>query len=95
MPDATMDDGRFDYILAPPVNRLKLLWKVRRVMRGERLADGWIERGRFVRLTIRSDRTLVTHVDGEPWLGPEDFVRELAVEVLPQALRVLCPESVT
>ncbi len=92
MPDATMEDGHFDYLLAPPVNRLKLLWKVRRVMRGKRLDDGWIERGRFARLTIRSDTALVTHVDGEPWLAPEEDVRELSIEVLPQALRVLCPQ---
>lgn len=95
MPDATLDDGQFDYLLAPPVGRLKLLWNVRHVLAGKRLDGAWIERGQFSQMTIRSDLPLVGHVDGEPWLAASDGVQELSVTVLPAALRVICPGSAT
>ncbi|HEX6960412.1 MAG TPA: diacylglycerol kinase family protein [Lacipirellula sp.] len=91
MPDATLDDGRFDYLLAPPVGRLKLLWNVRHALAGKRLNGAWIERGRFSQMTIRADRPLVSHVDGEPWLAASEGVHELSVTVQPSALRVICP----
>ena len=91
MPDATLDDGYFDYLLAPPASRWTLLWNVRRVLTGRNIEGDWFERGRFQRMSISSDVPLVAHVDGEPWLAPEDDVREVTINVLPRALRVLCP----
>jgi diacylglycerol kinase (ATP) len=91
MPDATLDDGYFDYLLAPPVSRWKLLWKVRRALSGQKVEGDWIERGRFRQMTIHSDIALVAHVDGEPWLAATDEMRDLSIDVLPLALRVLCP----
>ena len=93
MPDATLDDGYFDYLMAPPVSRWKLLWKVRHALTGKNVEGDWIERGRFKRMAIRSDVALVAHVDGEPWIAAADEVRELTVDVLPQSLRVLCPRA--
>jgi YegS/Rv2252/BmrU family lipid kinase len=91
MPDATLDDGQFDYILASPVSRLKLLWKVRHAMAGKRLEGPWIERGRFSNMRIESDNPIVAHVDGEPWLAGASDIHTLAVNVMPKALQVLCP----
>jgi diacylglycerol kinase (ATP) len=91
MPEAAIDDARFDYFLARPVNRLRLLWNVRRALAGKRLEGPWIEQGRFSQMAIHSDLALVAHVDGEPWIAPGDGVHVLEIEVLPQALAVLCP----
>jgi diacylglycerol kinase (ATP) len=92
MPEATLDDGWFDYIIAPPVSRLKLLWNVRHALAGKRLEGSWIERGRFRQMTVRSNVALVAHVDGEPWIAPSDAVDALTIHVLPKALSVLSPE---
>jgi diacylglycerol kinase (ATP) len=92
MPDATLNDGAFDYLLAPPVSRWKLLWKVRHALSGKKVEGDWIERGRFQQMSIQSDVAIVAHVDGEPWLSAADEVRNLAINVLPLALRVLCPQ---
>ena len=89
VPGACADDGRFNYILARPMNRLKLLWRARHALRGERIPDPRFEYGEFSTLTIRSDIPLIAHIDGEPWLALEDAVRELEVNVLPSALNVL------
>jgi diacylglycerol kinase family enzyme len=91
MPDAMLDDGYFDFLLAPPVSRWKLLWKVRHALSGRKVEGDWIERGRFQRMTVRSDIALVAHVDGEPWLSATNDARDLSIDVLPLALRVLCP----
>jgi diacylglycerol kinase family enzyme len=90
MPDATLDDGRFDYLLAKPVGRLRLLWNVRHALGGKRFEGEWIERGRFSQLAVRSDVPLVGHVDGEPWLAASEGEHELSISVLPAALRIIC-----
>ena len=36
-------------------------------------------------MTVRSDLALAAHVDGEPWLRPEEDERELNLTVLPGA----------
>jgi YegS/Rv2252/BmrU family lipid kinase len=95
MPDAAVDDGTFDYLLAPPVNRLKLLWNVRHALAGRRLEGAWIERGRFQEMAIASDEPLTAHVDGEPWLTPDAGVRAMSISVTPRVLRVLCPTAAT
>jgi YegS/Rv2252/BmrU family lipid kinase len=89
-PDASNGDGEFDFLLAPPLGRRKLLWELYQSTRGAN-ASGPIERGRFRRLTMQSDVPLAVHVDGEPWLRPDEGAKELKVEVVPSALRVLCP----
>jgi YegS/Rv2252/BmrU family lipid kinase len=89
LPDARVDDGRLDFLLAPRMNRLRLLWKVGRLLRGKPLRDRSIERGQFKEMLIRSSIPLAAHIDGEPWLRPQDGVFELNIKLLPRALNVL------
>lgn len=91
VPAASMSDGKFNYLLAEPMSRLRMLWEVRRSLSGKPMRDPRLQWGTFSHLTIRSDIALVAHVDGEPWLRPEERVRELTVDVLAGALQVLCP----
>lgn len=87
-PCARVDDGRFDYLIAPPASRLRLLWEILKSLRRDRAQDGWIEQGEFAAMRIRSDLPLAAHVDGEPWLRPEEDERELNLTVLPGVLQV-------
>ena len=87
-PCARVDDGRFDYLLAPPASRLRLVWEIYKSLRRDRPPDSWIEQGEFSTMTIRSDLALAAHVDGEPWLRPEDGERDLKIDVLPGVLQV-------
>lgn len=91
VPDARIDDGKFDYIVAKPASRLKLLWEIYRSLQRERAPDDWIERGEFTTLDVTSDIPLAAHVDGEPWLRPAEGERQLSVTVLPGVLRVFAP----
>lgn len=92
-PTARIDDGRFDYLLAGPMHRLRLLLEVSKALRGRRAESPWIERGQFSTMTVRSNIPLPVHVDGEPWLTPEEHIRELTITMQPHALRVLCNSS--
>ncbi len=92
-PCARVDDGRFDYLLAPPASRLRLVWEIYKSLRRDRPRDSWIEQGEFTAMSIRSDIPLAAHVDGEPWLRPEEGERELRISVLPGVLPVLAAIS--
>ena len=92
-PCARVDDGRFDYLLAPPASRLRLVWEIYKSLRRDRPRDSWIEQGEFAAMSIRSDIPLAAHVDGEPWLRPEEGERELRISVLPGILPVLAAIS--
>ena len=87
-PCARVDDGRFDYLLAPPASRLRLVWEIYKSLRLDRPPGSWIEQGEFSTMTIRSDLPLAAHVDGEPWLRPEEGERDLKIDVLPGVLQV-------
>jgi YegS/Rv2252/BmrU family lipid kinase len=94
LPEAKIDDGCFDYLLAPRMNRARLLWKVASVLRGKPPGDRSIERGRFQKMWIRSSIPLAAHVDGEPWLRPGEGVREMTLKAMPSALNVICNSTV-
>jgi diacylglycerol kinase (ATP) len=88
-PDASIDDGRLDYVLAKPMTRARLAWEVLQSMRGEPREANRIVRGRFATLSLQSDAPLAAHVDGEPWLRPDEGVFAIDLEVHPGALRVI------
>jgi diacylglycerol kinase family enzyme len=87
--NARIDDGRFNYVLARRVGRLRLLGMAMLSMRGRPPQANWIEQGQFSTMTLKAQTPLAAHVDGEPWLAPQDEVLEVAVKVLPGALQVL------
>lgn len=89
-PEADPCDGRLNYVMAAPAGRLALLRKAATALWGGSPADCWIERGTFRHMHFRSSLPLAAHVDGEPWLRPQDGCTELAIEVVPGALRVIC-----
>lgn len=91
MPDAKIDDGRFDYLIAKPASRLRMLWEIYRSLQRERPRSSWAEQGEFTTLTVRSDVPFAAHVDGEPWLWPKEQERELKLSVLPRVLQVFAP----
>ena len=64
------------------------MWEIYKSLRRDRTQDGWIEQGEFAAMTVRSDIPLAAHVDGEPWLRPEEREHELKINVLPGVLQV-------
>jgi diacylglycerol kinase family enzyme len=89
-PRAKLDDGWFDYVHAGPLTRWQALTMLPRIATGT-LPDEHplIRQGRCRTVTVRSDQPLRIHLDGEFFCQPQDDIREVAVELLPSALKVL------
>lgn len=85
-PDARIDDGELDLLIADGLGRLEILGLVPRIMRGAHLGHPRLKLARVRRVVIESEAPLLVEADGE--IVFED-VRRLEVEILPGALRVL------
>jgi diacylglycerol kinase family enzyme len=90
-PDAVLDDGLFDYAHGGPLRRRDLLHMLPRLFLSGGLPHGypnlWL--GRCHRARVHSESALAVHTDGELFCLPSDDVRDLEVELVPGALRVL------
>jgi diacylglycerol kinase (ATP) len=85
-PDALPDDGLLDLMIAPDCGRLEILGVVPSILNGTHVANPRFRMARAKRVRIQSDEPLLIEADGEMVLGG---ARDLQVEVLPGALRVL------
>ena len=85
-PDARIDDGELDLLIADGVGRLAILGLVPRIMHGTHVGDPRLKLVRARRVLIESAAQLLVEADGE--IVFED-VRRLEIEVLPGALHVL------
>jgi diacylglycerol kinase (ATP) len=86
-PEARIDDGLLDLLIADGVGRLAILGLVPRIMRGAHGGDPRLNLTRARHVLIESDAPLLVETDGE--IAFEN-ARRLEVEILPGALRVLC-----
>jgi diacylglycerol kinase family enzyme len=82
-PDAVVDDGLFDVVIAGAMNRRTLLGLFPRIFTGEHVKDPLVETYRGSRISVSFDRPQRVTPDGEV-LG----TTPLEVEVLPRALEV-------
>jgi diacylglycerol kinase family enzyme len=88
-PEAQLDDGLFDILLAGPLSR----WELLRCFPG--MVSGKLPKnhpalwtGRCQQLTLSSEKPLAVHTDGELFCVPEDQVRNLEIGILPKRLLV-------
>jgi diacylglycerol kinase (ATP) len=90
-PDAVLDDGLFDYVHVGPLRRRGLAYLLPILFRGRGLPHDypnlWLGRCRQVR--IHAESPVVVHTDGELFCVSADGIRDLEIDLLPKALRVL------
>jgi len=89
-PDSRNDDNLLDYIGVRKVSRLMMLRLVPEFMRGTHLKFSSIRQGSFRKLKIKADQSLYIHLDGEIFSGFSSDLRELEVDLHPQAVEVVC-----
>jgi diacylglycerol kinase family enzyme len=89
-PKAQVDDGQLDFIHAGALSRWEVLQFLPRLaLFGPPAEYPKIRQGRCRRVRLTSAEPLRVHVDGEFFCLPEDDVRELEIDVLPGALKVV------
>ena len=93
-PKAQLDDGRFDYVHAGRLGRFEALKMLPRIATGTLPDDHQlIRQGRCEAVRVRGEEPLRVHADGEFFCLPDDQVREIAVDLLPRAICVLCGQQ--
>lgn len=85
-PDARIDDGLLDVLVAGPRTALQILPLIPKVLRGTHLAEPQVDLVRGRAVEVAGDAPLPMHADGELVASG---VREMRVEVEPGGLNVL------
>ena len=88
-PQASLDDGLFDYVHGGAATRWDLLVFMAQMAAGRLRTDHPLVRmGRCRKAALHSEAPLIVHLDGEFFCQPADGLHDLEVELLPRALRV-------
>jgi diacylglycerol kinase (ATP) len=88
-PDAKIDDGILHYAMITDVSRPMMFRIVPEVMKGTHGRFKQVKMGTCKKFTLTADRPLYIHTDGEIFSGPGTDLREVSVEILPNALNVI------
>ena len=85
-PDAEIDDGLFDVVVAKGMGRLGILQLLPQVLKGEHMSHPKVMQFRTAKLSVASDTPLPIHADGELTYSG---ATKLEIEVLPKKLEVV------
>ncbi len=88
-PEADTSDGLLDYASVCHVSRLMMLRVIPEVMKGTHGRFRQVRLGKFQRLELQSQRPINIHADGEVLYGFGTDVRNVTVEVAPQAIEYI------
>jgi diacylglycerol kinase (ATP) len=88
-PDAKLDDGLLHYAIIRKVSRLMMFRLVPEVMKGTHGNFEQVTLGSCTRMTVKADRPMYIHADGEIYTSFGSNLRNVSFEVLPEALQVV------
>jgi len=88
-PLAKNNDGLVNYVGVRHVSRPMMLRLLPEFMRGTHQRFPQVRMGTFQRLELKSDRPLLIHTDGEIFAGFGVDVRQLSIELFPNAIEIL------
>lgn len=88
-PEAVMTDGIFHYASIRQVSRPMMFRLIPEVMNGTHGRFPQVRMGTCKHMRLTSDRPIYIHADGEIYTGFGSDLRDLSIEVLPDALRVV------
>jgi diacylglycerol kinase (ATP) len=92
-PQAKIDDGVLVYVGIQQVSRLMMFRLLPEVMNGSHARFKQVRMGDCQTLSLKSDRPLYIHTDGEIFSGFGMNVRQISLEILPGALSVITTDS--
>ncbi len=88
-PEAKIDDGLLHYAMIEKVSRLMMFRLVPEVMKGTHGKFKPVKLGACRKMSVRADRPMYIHADGEIYTSFGSNLRMVTFEVLPKALRVI------
>ena len=87
--EAKNDDGLLHFASIRRTNRAMMFRLIPEVMKGTHGRFKQVRMGTFKKMTITADEPLYIHIDGEIYSGFGSNVRQLEIEILPDALKVV------
>ncbi len=88
-PDASQEDGVFNYVTVKEVGRGTMLFRLLPAfMKGTHLPHDKVDSGPFTYLTLEADGPLYIHIDGEIFAGFSNDLRKLDLKVHHRAIQV-------
>ena len=88
-PEAKLDDGILNYVTIRKISRLMMLRLVPEVMNGTHGRFKDVRMGTCRRMSVSCKQPLVVHCDGEVYAGFGTDVRQLTIELYPNAIRLM------
>ena len=88
-PEAKNNDGILHYAMITDVSRPMMFRIVPEVMNGTHGRFKQVKMGTCKKFTLTADRPLYIHADGEIYTGPGTDLRQVSIEILPNALKVI------
>lgn len=88
-PQARLDDGILNYVTIRKISRLMMLRLVPEVMKGTHGRFKDVRMGTCRKMSVSSKQSLVVHCDGEVYAGFGTDVRQLSIELYPNAIRFM------
>ena len=88
-PDSKNDDGEMQFLTVKKVSRLTMFRLVPEFMKGTHLRFKQTRLSTFKKMRMTANGPLYIHLDGEIFSGFGSNVRDITVEVLPKALKVV------
>jgi YegS/Rv2252/BmrU family lipid kinase len=88
-PEARLDDGILHYATIRKVSRPMMFRLIPEVMKGTHGRFKPVRMGTCRKMSMTSDRPIYIHADGEIYTGFGSNLRQLSIEVVPNALRVI------
>lgn len=88
-PNAVVSDGYLNYASVCHVSRLMMLRLIPEVMKGTHGRFKQVRLGQFRQLKLQSERPITIHADGEVLCGFGTDVKDVTIEVVPEALDII------
>ncbi len=88
-PGALMDDGQFDFVMAPDIGKSRIPLLLARLFRGKHIYDSRVTFERSSRIEVLCDPPTPVHADGEMI---SENARHVLYEILPGKISLLAPD---
>jgi len=88
-PDAVVNDGLLHYAMIGDLSRLLMFRLVPEVMKGTHPRFKQVRMGAMKKMSLKADRPLFIHTDGEIFAGFGTDIRGLTLEVIPGAIEIM------
>lgn len=90
-PSAIPNDGIMNYSVTRKVSRAMMFRLLPEFMKGAQERFDEVDAGQFKKISVKSNKPLYIHIDGEIYTNFGSNLRGLTVEIVPNALQVVKP----